>query len=99
MNPDRFNEIFADLTHFEKLYPELSINNYQYYDIEKFNGTFGVNGSVVNGIIVIHVNKRSLNANVTSLLIIKFDIACLSETWVKGGDYLDHFLKLKKMIF
>ena len=98
MNPDRFDEIDADLNHFEELYPELCHISNQYYDVEKFNDTFGVNGSVVNDLSVIHVNVRSLNANgndlnvFLSLLNLKFDIVCLSETWVvKEGDYIDDF--------
>jgi len=85
MNPDRFDEIDADLNHFElyrELHPEFNNNNNQFYDIENFNGTFDVNGSVVNDLSVIHVNVRLLNANVNdlnmllSLLIMQFDIVC-----------------------
>jgi len=55
-----------------------------------------VNGSAVNDLSAIHMNVRLLNANVTdlnillSLLIMKIDIVCLSETWIKKGDLIDH---------
>ena len=84
MNRDIFDEIDADLNHFEQLYPELSRNNNQYYDNERFNSIFGVNGSSVNDFSVIHVNIRSLNANRSDLnvylssLNIKFDVVCQS---------------------
>ena len=94
MSPDRFDEIFTDFNHFEELYPELSINNNQYYDIEKCNDIFSVNESVVNDLSVIHVNMRSLNGNdlnvFLSLLDIKFDIVCVSETRVNEGDCIDN---------
>ena len=65
---------------YEQLYPELSKNNNQYYDNERFNGIFSVNDSNVNDFSVIHVNIRCLNANgndlnvYLSLLNIKFDV-------------------------
>ena len=55
-----------------------------------------MNGSAVNDLSAIHMNVRLLNANVTdlnillSLLIMKIDIVCLSETWIKKGDLIDH---------
>ena len=97
MNRDIFDEIDADLNHFEQLYPELCRNRDQYYDNERFNTIFGVNDSSVNDFSVIHVNIRSLNANgndlnvYLSLLNLKFDVVCLSETWVKEGECVDNF--------
>ena len=80
-----FEDINADLSHFEQLNPNLNDSRiYQYYDCEIFNDTFIGDG--VNDASVLHVNNRSLNANGESLVLYlslfncKLDVVCLTKT-------------------
>ena len=92
-----FEDIDAELNHFEQLYPSLNDGRIdQYYDCEKFNDTF--TGDSVNDFSVLHVNIRSLNANGESLVVhlslfnCEFDVACLTETWVDEPGLFDIIL-------
>ena len=80
------NDLDIDINHFDQLYPSIASSyNNQYYDSNKFNSSFSVNG--VNDLKAIHVNIRSLAANGDSFvaylatLNLKFDIICVTETW------------------
>ena len=91
------DDIDIDLHHYNQLYPSLAISyNNQYYDSNKFNSSFCVNG--VNDLRVIHLNIRSLSANgdnfvaFLSTLNLNFDIICISETWVTNPSLFEGFL-------
>ena len=88
MTSSFFDDIDVDLNHFENLYPNLIHNrNNQYYDDDRFNSTLASN-DCVRDLSVVHLNIRSINANGSdfitylSLLNRKFDVVCLSETFV-----------------
>ena len=63
MNTEQtFDDIDADLNHFNELYPSLQTSHEnQYYDSDEFNRLFG-NGRV-NDFSVIHVNIRSMGVS------------------------------------
>ena len=91
-----FDNIDADINHFEQLYPSIGDNNFdQYYDSGKFNSVFSVNGT--RDFSVIHVNIRSISANGDALSVYlstlnrEFDVICLSETWVRELEFIDDF--------
>ena len=101
MNNNIFDEIDADTNHFDDLYPGLLANrNDQYYNHDRFNNSFCVN-SVTNSFSVLHLNINSMHKNGSdfiaylSLLDLKFDIICLSETYVTdillANDFLDDY--------
>ena len=98
MNSQILDEIDPNDNHFSVLNPDFRLNfENQYYDVDEFNSECSVNGCGVNDLSVIHVNVRSLRKNgdplsvYLSLLRRKFDIICLSETWLKTDEYCDHF--------
>ena len=90
MDFDIFSEVNIDTNHFSELYPNLqqSIDE-QYYTIDKFNRNFSANN---NDLSIFHVNIRSLNANgdilsgFLSTLNRKFQVICLTETFVKDTE-------------
>lgn len=91
-----FDDIDADLNHFSELYPSFHHNLLnQYYDTAKFNEKFQHDNGV--NLNIIHLNIRSLNANgdcfssFLSTLEIKFDIICLTETWLHADNFIDNF--------
>ena len=64
-----FDNIDADINHFEQLYPSIGVNNFdQYYDSGKFNSVFSVNGT--RDFSVIHVKIRSISQMVMLCLYI-----------------------------
>ena len=82
-----FEDINADLSHFEQLNPNLNDSRiYQYYDCEIFNDTFIGDG--VNDASVLHVNNRSLNANGESLVVYLSSFLCMRM--VKVLSYICH---------
>ena len=100
--PNNFlDEIDIDVNHFDDLYPGLLNNrNDQYYNHERFNNSF-CDDTNSNSLSVLHLNINSLNKNgpeligYLSLLNMKFDIVCLSETYVTdillASDFLDDY--------
>ena len=81
------DNIDADIHHFEELYPCVNESNLkQYYDGNEFNVKFPCNNS--NDLSILHTNIRSLRKNGDELcghlesLNKKFDIVCLTETWI-----------------
>ena len=97
MPDDIFNEIDIDINHFDEIFPNLSLGDTsQYYDDVRFNDLFGVNGG--RDLSVLHLNIRSMSRNgdclIThlSLLDRKFDILCLSETFVNDVTIVENFL-------
>ena len=93
---DPFNQIDPDINHYG------AINNLgfpvcetEYFDIDKFNLKFQSNH---RNLSIIHLNIRSINQNsdnfsvFLSNLNLKFDIICLSETWLTEGGALADFL-------
>ena len=97
MPDDIFNEIDIDINHFDEIFPNLSLGDTsQYYDDVRFNDLFGVNGG--RDLSVLHLNVRSMSRNgdclIThlSLLDRKFDILCLSETFVNDVTIVENFL-------
>ena len=86
--------IDADINHFESLYPCINESNIkQYYTTDDFNEKFTSNNE--KDLNIIHLNIRSLNKNGNELVLYlesinrKFDIVCLSETWIKGLPVVD----------
>ena len=87
----------ADVNHFDVVYPDLrQSESIQYYDSEKFNTEIG--GTVgANDFSVVHINIRSISANIDSflaylsLLKCSFDIVCFSETWLNECGHLDDY--------
>lgn len=95
---DYFNNIDADLNHFNELYPDLTtINRNQYYSDEKFNNVFGVSDDN-RDLSVIHLNIRSMFKNgdafitYLSLLNRTFDVICLTETFVQDVSLVENFI-------
>ena len=90
MNFDIISEVDIETNHFSELFPNLqqSIDE-QYYTIDKFNGNFSANN---NDLSIFHVNIRSLNASgdilsgFLSTLNRKFQVICLTETFVKDTE-------------
>ena len=89
-----FDNIDVDLNHFNELYPSLQTSREnQYFDSDKFNRVFFSDGG--RDLSLIHLNIRSIRANgdafilYLSLLKRKFDVICLTETWVKEPDLID----------
>ena len=84
------------LNHFNELYPSFQHNiKIQYYDTAKCNKSFQHNnGSNLN---IILLNIRFLNANgdcfssFLSTLDLKFDLICLTETWLHTDNLIDNF--------
>ena len=79
--------IDADIHHFEELYPCVNESNLkQYYTVGEFNVKFPRNN--VNDLNILHTNIRSLRKNGDELSVYleslnkKFDIVCLTETWI-----------------
>ena len=90
-------DLDIDINHFDQLYPSITSSyNNQYYDSNKFNSSFSVNG--VNDLRVIHLNIRSISANgdsfvaFLSTLNLSFDIICVSETWTTDPSSFEGFL-------
>ena len=85
------------MNHFDVVYPDLRQSEcVQYYDSEKFNTEIG--GTVgANDFSLVHVNIRSISANIDSflaylsLLKCSFDIVCFSETWLNECGHLDDY--------
>ena len=97
MPNDLFTEIDIDINHFDEIFSNLSLGNTsQYYDNERFNNLFCVNGE--RDLSVLHLNIRSMNKNgdclitYLSLLNRKFDVLCLSETFVNDISIVEDFL-------
>ena len=67
----------------------------KYFNSTDFNNSFPLNDE--QNFSVIHCNIRSMKANGEDLtnyletLYLKFDIICLSETWIKDIQYLNSF--------
>ena len=87
MNNDTFFEIDADINHFDDIYPCINESSMkQYYTADEFNVKFSSNNT--KDLSVFHINIRSLNKHGDELAIYlesinrRFDIICLSETWI-----------------
>ena len=87
---DMFASIDAELNNLGELYPDfVSDSASSYYDIDKFNSVLG-SGSPHN-VSLVHYNVRSLLPKIDvllselSLLETKFDVICISETWLTEG--------------
>ena len=94
MNVNILDHVDADINHFDELYPCVNESNLkQYYTEDEFNNKFSSRN--INDFSVLHVNIRSINKNGDELLIYlesidkKFDIICLSETWITGLPVVD----------
>ena len=98
-NSDVFNNIDADLNHFNEIYPDLNdINKNQYYDSKKFNELKIKNDDFK----LFHHNARSLNKNFDQLTAFlstfktKFDVLCFTESWLHDSNKkLFHFHNYK----
>ena len=92
---DPFEDIDADLNHFDQLFPSFraSTEN-QYFHSTRFNSNF--NGNNPSDLAIFHVNIRSLNRNGDALIAylstlhLKFNIICLTETWMNENS-IDNF--------
>ena len=88
-NEDFFDNIDADLNHYNELYPDLNNENKSnYYTSNAFN-ELSINR---NDFSIFHHNIRSLNKNydqingLLSTLKLKFDILCFSESWLNDSN-------------
>ena len=94
-----FYNINADINHFEQLYPSIEANSGdQYHESDRFSGAFCMN--IERDLSVIHLNIRSISANEDALyaymflLNSKFDVICLSESWVKSLNLLMTYFRI-----
>ena len=85
-NDDIFNDIDPEVNHFAEIFADLNNSEHSdYYSIDKFNENCVTN---VNDLNIIHCNIRSLSAHhdeflsLLSVLWVKFDILCFSESWL-----------------
>ena len=97
MPNDLFQEIDIDINHFNEIFPNLSLGDAsQYYNNDRFNDLFCMNDK--RDLSVLHLNIRSMSRNgdclitYLSLLDRKFDIICLSETFVNDVSIFENFL-------
>ena len=81
------DSIDAGINHFDQLYPCVNESELkQYYTADEFNLKFPRNNG--NDLSILHSNIRSLKKNGDELAIYietlnkRFDIVCLSETWI-----------------
>lgn len=86
VDPNILHNIDADLHHYNELYPEInSGTGSDYFTFDKFNNDFSSN---YNNFSLIHLNIRSLYPKVDEFqaelnnLNYKFDVLCLTETWL-----------------
>ena len=82
-----FENIDADTHHFDNLYPCVNESNLkQYYSVDDFNVKFPRNND--SDLNILHTIIRSLKKNGDELSVYleslnrKFDIVCLTETWI-----------------
>ena len=67
----------------------------RFFSTDAFNEEFSL--ITDKDLSVVHCNIRSLNSNgddfvnFLSTLSVKFDVICLTETWIKDVEYLDSF--------
>ena len=85
-NDDIFNDIDPEVNNFAEIFPDLNNSEHSdYYLIDKFNENCVTNANDLN---IIHCNIRSLYAHhdeflsFFSVLRVKFDILCFSESWL-----------------
>ena len=83
-------DVDPDLNSFNQIYPELrSEHSSNYHDLSSFNKKFS---KTEKDFAVIHVNIRSLFNKIDtftgllSLLSVKFDAICVSESWLNDND-------------
>ena len=91
-----FSDIDIDLNYFDNLYNGLH-DNQQYFNSDLFNNKFHNDvPNLSNNLSIMHVNIRSISANGDELvayletLILKFDIICLTETWLNDDNFIDN---------
>ena len=93
--------IDAEINHFNNAFPDVFNNDNlnQYFTVETFNNQF--NHLSKTDLSILHLNIRSLAANgddfisYIETLNVKFDIICLSETWLNDSNIIDnHFFPL-----
>ena len=92
-----FSDIDIDLNFFDNLYDGLQDGqSQQYFNSDLFNSKFNNNvHKLGNNLSIMHVNIRSISANGDELiayletLIFKFDIICLTETWLNKDNFVD----------
>ena len=85
-NDDIFSDIDSEVNHLAEIFPDVNNSEHSdYYSIDKFNENCATN---VNDLNIIHCNIRSLYAHhdeflaLLSVLRVKFDILCFSESWL-----------------
>ena len=95
-NEDPLQDLDVDLNFFNELYPNYGEDSYNfYYSSERFNEKFS--SANISDFSLIHVNIRSLSKNgedfsyLLSILKVKFDVICFSETWDHNLAVLDSF--------
>ena len=81
-NDDIFNDIDPEINHFAEIFPYLNNSEHSdFYSTDKFNENCVTN---VNYLNLIHSNIRSLHHDeflaLLSVLRVKFDILCFSES-------------------
>ena len=87
------DDIDIDSNHFS-LGDDNDVPNDEYYDTSKFNHVFGDNCDL--DLKLFHLNIRSLPRKIDSLsgylnlLKEKFDIICISETWINEGRFIEN---------
>ena len=91
----------AEINHFNNTFPDVFNNDNlsQYFTVKTFNNQFNDLNKI--DLSILHLNIRSLAANgddfisYIETLDVKFDIICLSETWLNDSNVIDnHFFPL-----
>ena len=84
-----FDDIDADVNHFDNLFPDLNFENRcLYYDSNEFNTNVNYNK---DNFSLMNLNIRSISANIDTLnaflssLCIQFDILCFTESWLNSS--------------
>ena len=97
MPNDFLSSIDIDVNHFNEVFPNLSLgNDNQYFDYCRFNDVFSMNAG--RDLSIMHLNIRSISRNgdclisYLSLLNRKFDVICLSETFVNDITIVENLL-------
>ena len=101
---DVYDDIDADRNYFSELYPSLEgVNNSQYYDSISFKSLQTPISS--KDLSVIHLNINSIGANGDKFLSFlasldyKFDVICLTETYLKQGEKADYYFPNYKIFY
>ena len=102
MSETFFNDIDFDLNHFNQFNNNFN-NNFgnEYFNSDSFNNYIINENLQLNNfenLSLIHLNIRSIKANGDNFISyletinLKFDLICLSETWINDDDFLEDFL-------